>query len=123
MENETWSGNPPVCTITCPDPGESDHVTRQLNGNNPTETVVYKCEFEYDYFSGDETRVCGNDGQWSGEKLVCKAYLAVPYEQRNLIVAGTLSGIFFILAITVIFLYCYCIVRKKLKMEKKDEKL
>ncbi|CAG2239338.1 CSMD [Mytilus edulis] len=71
MENKNWSGNQPVCTITCPDPGESDHVTRQLNGNNPTETVVYKCDSGYDYFSGNTTRVCRSDGQWSGEKLVC----------------------------------------------------
>ncbi|VDI66532.1 CUB and sushi domain-containing protein [Mytilus galloprovincialis] len=113
MENKNWSGNQPVCTITCPDPGESDHVTRQLNGNNPTETVVYKCDSGYDYFSGNTTRVCGSDGQWSGEKLVCRAYLAVSNEQSNYIIAGTISGVLFILAIIVIFLFCYCIVRKK----------
>ncbi|XP_071126659.1 CUB and sushi domain-containing protein 3-like isoform X2 [Mytilus edulis] len=120
MENKNWSGNQPVCTITCPDPGESDHVTRQLNGNNPTETVVYKCDSGYDYFSGNTTRVCGSDGQWSGEKLVCRAYLAVSNEQSNYIIAGTISGLLLILAIIVIFLFCYCIVRKKKngKMEK-----
>ncbi|CAG2256882.1 CSMD [Mytilus edulis] len=82
-----------VFAITCPDPGESDHVTRQLNGNNPTETVVYKCDSGYDYFSGNTTRVCGSDGQWSGEKLVCRAYLAVSNEQSNYIIAGTISGL------------------------------
>lgn len=114
-ENKNWSGNPPVCTITCPDPGESDHVTRQLKGNNPTETVVYKCDSGYDFFSGDETRICGNNGQWSGEKLVCKAYPAVSNEQSNSIIAGTISGVFLILAIIVICLYCCCIVRKRKK--------
>ncbi|CAG2236294.1 CSMD [Mytilus edulis] len=120
MENKNWSGNQPVCTITCPDPGESDHVTRQLNGNNPTETVVYKCDSGYDYFSGNTTRVCRSDGQWSDEKLVCRAYLAVSNEQSNYIIAGTISGLLLILAIIVIFLFCYCIVRKKrkIKMEK-----
>ncbi|XP_063413316.1 CUB and sushi domain-containing protein 3-like [Mytilus trossulus] len=113
MENKNWSGNQPVCTITCPDPGESDHVTRQLNGNNPTETVVYKCDSGYDYFSGNTTRVCGSDGQWSGKKLVCRAYLAVSNEQSNYIIAATISGLLLILAIIVIFLFCYFIVRKK----------
>ncbi|XP_052078238.1 sushi, von Willebrand factor type A, EGF and pentraxin domain-containing protein 1-like isoform X2 [Mytilus californianus] len=114
-ENKNWSGKPPVCTITCPDPGVSDHVTRQLKGNNPTETVVYNCDSGYDYFSGDETRVCGNNGQWSGGKLVCKAYPAMSNEQSNSIIAGTISGVFLILAIIVICLYCCCIVRKQKK--------
>lgn len=81
-----------LLAITCPDPGESDHVTRQLNGNNPTETVVYKCEFEYDYFSGDETRVCGNDGQWSGEKLVCsKCFQNNKMKKRHLSIQNIMA--------------------------------
>ena len=58
----------------CPDPGRVKNARRQLNGNNPLETVVYTCNRGFPRASGDLIRICQVNGAWSGDGLVCRTY-------------------------------------------------
>jgi len=58
----------------CPDPGMVKNAQRQLNGNNPLETVVYTCNRGFQRSSGDFIRVCQANGVWSGDGPVCRTY-------------------------------------------------
>ena len=41
-----------------------------VTGNSSGDNATYTCEPDYDLV-GVSVRVCGNDGEWSGEAPVC----------------------------------------------------
>ena len=41
-----------------------------VTGNSPRDNATYTCDPDYDLV-GVSLRVCGNDGEWSGEAPMC----------------------------------------------------
>ena len=41
-----------------------------VTGNSPGDTANYICDPDFELV-GNSTRVCGDDGQWSGEAPMC----------------------------------------------------
>ena len=42
-----------------------------VTGNSPGDSAIYTCGPDYDLV-GVSVRVCGDDGQWSGEAPICR---------------------------------------------------
>ena len=65
-----WSGEPPTCSNTCPNLTFSGNGAVSQTGNLPGDVASYSCTSGY-RLSGDATRVCQMDGEWSGNEPSC----------------------------------------------------
>ncbi|KAM4663143.1 beta-2-glycoprotein 1 [Discoglossus pictus] len=70
-ERGTWSGQPPTCEpITCPPPPTPEfgkvsfYIPREANVSSYLDVVKYECLPHYALF-GNETAICGDNGNWS----------------------------------------------------------
>ncbi|XP_071964677.1 CUB and sushi domain-containing protein 3-like isoform X2 [Antedon mediterranea] len=68
----TWSDSAPNCQIVdCMHPGSPDGITVEVDQTTYGEIVTYECEPGYGISSGNDWRMCGIDGSWSGEEPTC----------------------------------------------------
>ena len=65
-----------VVVMTCPDLENPDNGTVVVSGNQPGDTAVYSCDFGFT-LDEEDTRTCGQDGQWSGSEPTCVGKLYV----------------------------------------------
>ncbi|XP_048779632.2 uncharacterized protein LOC125683013 [Ostrea edulis] len=75
QEQERWSGEDPVCNVTCQQPVHDNSTTiRQSRSLIYFEdySVSYTCREHHRHVHGNLTRVCNGSGDWSGEKPVCR---------------------------------------------------
>ena len=56
--------------ILCPNLRDPDNGQVTVTGRTPTSTATYVCDSGY-LLDGVETRVCQNNGRWSGRPPVC----------------------------------------------------
>ena len=56
--------------MTCPDLENPGDGTVDISGNRPGDTAEYSCNVGFT-LDGEDTRTCGQDGQWSGSELTC----------------------------------------------------
>ncbi|XP_055997123.1 uncharacterized protein LOC130047030 [Ostrea edulis] len=75
QEQERWSGEDPVCNVTCQQP-DHDNSTTIRQSRSPIYfedySVSYTCREHHRHVHGNLTRVCNGSGDWSGEIPVCK---------------------------------------------------
>ena len=57
--------------ITCPALTSPDNGNVNQLGNIPGGLAVYTCNDNFE-LSGDRSRECGPDGQWTGEAPLCE---------------------------------------------------
>ncbi|XP_048779630.2 uncharacterized protein LOC125683012 [Ostrea edulis] len=76
LELGSWSGEDPVCNVTCQDPPhENSTTTRTTNSSTvyfEDYIVSYTCKENHRHVLGNLTRVCNGSGDWTGEQPVCK---------------------------------------------------
>ena len=86
QENGTWSSTFPVCElIRCPSINESSIINGVIRNTENTFglTVEYICNTGYTLY-GENTRICNQNGQWSGQSPSCLIVLCgVPIEVSN----------------------------------------
>ncbi len=56
--------------VTCEELSDPANGDVDQRGNSPGSEAVYSCVDNY-VLIGETTRICGNDGQWSGEEPFC----------------------------------------------------
>ncbi|XP_048779628.2 uncharacterized protein LOC125683011 [Ostrea edulis] len=75
QEHDQWSGEDPVCNVTCQQP-DHDNSTTIHQSRSPIYfedySVSYTCREHHRHVHGNLTRVCNGSGDWSGEKPVCR---------------------------------------------------
>lgn len=69
-----WSGEPPTCSVTCVNLTDPQNGAVDQDGNLPGDTARYTCNSGYN-ISGNEIRICLEDGNWSGDEPVCNCKL------------------------------------------------
>ncbi|KAF7988440.1 hypothetical protein HCN44_001013 [Aphidius gifuensis] len=73
LENGTWSSDIPICReIRCKDPDKITPLTIQVSTHSVGGIAHYNCPRGY-YMEGNETRVCMQNGSWSGSMPFCYA--------------------------------------------------
>ena len=65
-----------VVVMTCPDLENPDNGIVNVSGNQPGDTAEYSCNAGF-ALDGEDTRTCGQDGQWSGSEPTCVSTLTV----------------------------------------------
>ena len=65
--------------ITCDDLPDPTNGQVELSGDTPGSTAQYTCNSGF-VLIGDKTRMCQDDGDWSGEAPVCECKF--PSEQK-----------------------------------------
>lgn len=74
QNNGKWTGSDPSCQISgCPALMAPQFGDIKVTGTAPGSVATYSCRTGYRVVSGDLARTCGNDGNWSGDQLSCKA--------------------------------------------------
>lgn len=67
----SWSGEAPVCcATTCIELQNPDNGIIELLGTEFGDVATYSCSIGF-RLSGDQTRRCQSNGQWSGEEPAC----------------------------------------------------
>ena len=70
-ENRTYVGKIPICSrISCAIPEEIENGQPIINGTKFEDFVNYRCNRGYELV-GDETRLCTENGSWTGTKPQC----------------------------------------------------
>ncbi|XP_064629688.1 sushi, von Willebrand factor type A, EGF and pentraxin domain-containing protein 1-like isoform X2 [Lineus longissimus] len=70
-----WKGDVPICdVIECPSPEDipNTKLLTTLNNFVVNTSIRYECDSGYQIASGNQTRLCENNGAWSGVALHCK---------------------------------------------------
>ncbi|KAJ8682121.1 hypothetical protein QAD02_017913 [Eretmocerus hayati] len=71
LENSTWSSDTPVCKeIKCKDPDKIGMSSTQVSTHNVGGVAHYNCPKGY-IMEGNKTRVCQQNGSWSGKPPAC----------------------------------------------------
>ncbi|XP_029047436.1 E-selectin isoform X3 [Osmia bicornis bicornis] len=71
LENGTWSSDTPVCKeIRCKDPEKEGVLSTQVSTHSVGGVAHYSCPRGY-YMEGNETRICLQNGSWSGSTPAC----------------------------------------------------
>uniref|UniRef100_A0A672GWK0 Complement factor b, like n=1 Tax=Salarias fasciatus TaxID=181472 RepID=A0A672GWK0_SALFA len=72
LSNGKWSGQTPICSrdSICADPGIPPGATRTGNIFDFQDTVKYHCKDNL-ILVGSKTRVCQENGQWTGKEPAC----------------------------------------------------
>uniref|UniRef100_A0A672GAG5 Sushi domain-containing protein n=1 Tax=Salarias fasciatus TaxID=181472 RepID=A0A672GAG5_SALFA len=74
LSNGKWSGQTPICSrdtaSMCADPGIPPGATRTGNLFDFQDTVKYHCKDNL-ILVGSKTRVCQENGQWTGKEPAC----------------------------------------------------
>ncbi|KAG7211173.1 hypothetical protein KM043_010494 [Ampulex compressa] len=71
LENATWSSETPTCReIMCADPQKTEVVSTQVSTHSVGGVAHYSCPRGY-YMDGNETRICLQNGSWSGSMPAC----------------------------------------------------
>lgn len=71
LENGTWSSDTPVCKeIRCKDPEKEGVLSTQVSTHSVGGIAHYSCPRGF-YMEGNETRVCLQNGSWSGNTPAC----------------------------------------------------
>eukprot|EP00731_Ephydatia_muelleri_P030228 Em0021g751a len=69
-----WTGADPSCQMSgCPSLIAPQFGDVKVMGTTSGSVATYSCRDGFRVVSGDVTRTCGNDGNWSGDQLTCKA--------------------------------------------------
>ncbi|ESO90432.1 hypothetical protein LOTGIDRAFT_164015 [Lottia gigantea] len=72
--NGSWDSTPPRCVpkIQCDQlEAENGHITYSDNDRMVGSEAILRCYSGYIKSSSDDYKVCGQDGQWKGEKFEC----------------------------------------------------
>ncbi|XP_058805446.1 sushi, von Willebrand factor type A, EGF and pentraxin domain-containing protein 1 isoform X1 [Phymastichus coffea] len=73
LENATWSSEPPVCKeIKCKEPDRIGTASTQISTHSVGGVAHYNCPRGY-VMEGNATRVCLQNGSWSGRAPSCFA--------------------------------------------------
>ncbi|XP_015517072.1 sushi, von Willebrand factor type A, EGF and pentraxin domain-containing protein 1 isoform X1 [Neodiprion lecontei] len=73
LENATWSNDTPVCReIRCMDPDRTGVLSAQVSTHSVGGVAHYACPRGY-YMEGNGTRICLQNGSWSGSIPACFA--------------------------------------------------
>ncbi|GAB1862793.1 Sushi, von Willebrand factor type A, EGF and pentraxin domain-containing protein 1 [Camponotus japonicus] len=71
LENGTWSSDTPVCReIRCRDPEKTGVLSTQVSTHSVGGVAHYSCPRGF-YMEGNETRICLQNGSWSGTTPAC----------------------------------------------------
>ncbi|CAD1479335.1 unnamed protein product, partial [Heterotrigona itama] len=71
LENGTWSSDTPVCKeIRCKNPERDGVLSTQISTHSVGGVAHYSCPRGF-YMEGNETRVCLQNGSWSGSTPAC----------------------------------------------------
>ncbi|XP_029668396.1 sushi, von Willebrand factor type A, EGF and pentraxin domain-containing protein 1 [Formica exsecta] len=71
LENGTWSSDTPVCReIRCKDPEKTGVLSTQVSTHSVGGVAHYSCPRGF-YMEGNETRICLQNGSWSGTTPAC----------------------------------------------------
>ena len=72
QDNGEWSGEAPRCRlITCETLADPANGDVDQSGNRPGSTATYTCVRGYELV-GEDTRICQDNGEWSGEAPRCR---------------------------------------------------
>ncbi|XP_071136876.1 C4b-binding protein beta chain-like [Mytilus edulis] len=73
-QDSQWSGIVPACidNSECLYPETVGNATFNVSGLRYGDSIVYTCKSGYSHGSGDLTRICCRNGQWSGIVPTCK---------------------------------------------------
>eukprot|EP00105_Crassostrea_gigas_P038809 XP_019922957.1 PREDICTED: sushi, von Willebrand factor type A, EGF and pentraxin domain-containing protein 1 [Crassostrea gigas] len=76
QENGSWSGEEPICkpcTVATFNASTTDAQYFQPNDSlNVGDNVTYTCKRGHRLAAGNLTRICQENGSWSGEEPICK---------------------------------------------------
>ncbi|XP_063986412.1 sushi, von Willebrand factor type A, EGF and pentraxin domain-containing protein 1 [Diachasmimorpha longicaudata] len=74
LENGTWSSEMPICReIRCKDPEKVTPLETQVSTHSVGGVAHYSCPRGY-YMEGNGTRICLQNGSWSGSMPACFAF-------------------------------------------------
>nr|XP_034313171.1 sushi, von Willebrand factor type A, EGF and pentraxin domain-containing protein 1-like [Crassostrea gigas] len=76
QENGSWSGEEPICKPCSEAAYNTSTTNAQYYGPNGTlsvgDNVTYTCKRGHRLAAGNLTRICQENGSWSGEEPICK---------------------------------------------------
>lgn len=72
LSNGAWSGEEPMCGVTCPQLSNPANGTVTQDGNRPGDKAVYSCMSGFVLVEIEECRTCQENGEWSGNTSFCQ---------------------------------------------------
>ncbi|XP_052695163.1 uncharacterized protein LOC128173494 isoform X2 [Crassostrea angulata] len=87
QENGSWSGVEPICkpcTVATFNASTTDAQYFQPNGTlDVGDNVTYTCKRGHRLAAGNLTRICQENGSWSGEEPICKPCTVATFNART----------------------------------------